>query len=112
MASSHVIVAALEDRVVKGVIIWDVDVALVGWDASFDLPVREAGVEGEGNILVHRLEGLEDEGAASRGRFNLVGESHINDVDKEGQRKESDSVIVFIRVGKEVRAAGEGIWTC
>ena len=30
MASSHMIVAALENRVAKGVVIWDVDVALVG----------------------------------------------------------------------------------
>ena len=69
-------------------------------------------MEREGNILSHRLEGLEDEGVASRGRFNAVGESCINDVDKEGRRKESDFVIVIIRVGKKARAAGEGIWTC
>ena len=61
---------------------------------------------------MHRLEGLEDEGVTGRGGFNVVGESHINDIDKEGQGKESDSIIVIVRVGKKVRTAEEGIWTC
>ena len=59
-----------------------------------------------------RLEGLEDEGVASRGGFNAVGEGHINDIDEEGQGKESDSIVVIVRVGKKVRTVGEGIWTC
>ena len=32
--------------------------AFVGEDSGFDLPVSEAGVEWEGNILMHGLKGL------------------------------------------------------
>ena len=42
-------------------------------------------MKGERNILIHRLESLEDEGVTSGGGFNVVGESHINDINKEGQ---------------------------
>ena len=54
------IMATLENSVAKGFIIGDIDAPLVGEDACFDLPVKEAGTERERNILVHRLEGLED----------------------------------------------------
>ena len=41
-----------------------------------------------------------------------MGESYINDVDKEGRRKESDSIVVIVRVGKKAGAVEEGIRTC
>ena len=75
------------------------------------MPVGEVGAEREENILVHRLESLEDEGVTSGGGLNVVRESHINNVDKKGWGKESDSVIVIIRVRKKVGAVGEGIRT-
>ena len=62
-------------------------------------------MEGKGYILVHGLEGLKNEGVTGRGRFNAVGEGDIDDVDEEGWGKESDSIIIIIKMGKEVRAA-------
>ena len=74
--------------------------AWVGQDACFNLPVRKVGAKGERGILVHGLESLEDEQGTSRGRFNAVGESYVNDIDEEGWGKESNSIIVIIRMGK------------
>ena len=42
----------------------------------------------------------------------MVGKSHVNDIDKEGWEKESDSVIIVVRVGKKIRVVGEDIRTC
>ena len=67
------------------------------------------GTKGKGDIFVHGLEGLKNKGVASRGRLNAVGEGYIYDVDKEGWGKESDTMVVGVRMGKEVRAMGEGI---
>ena len=47
------IMAMLENGVMKGIIIGDVDTALVGQDASCHLPVREMGAEGKGNVPIH-----------------------------------------------------------
>ena len=93
----------------KGVIIGNIDAALVGQDACFNLPVGKVGTEGKRDILVHGLEGLKNERIASRGGFDVVGEGYINDVDEEGWGKESDSIVVIIYLREEVRAAGEGI---
>ena len=41
VAGSFMVMTALEDSVAKGVVIGDVDAALVGQDACVDLPVRE-----------------------------------------------------------------------
>ena len=60
-----------------------VNTTLVDKDACFDLPVGKAGMEWEGNILMHRLESLEDKGIAGRSRFNAVEEGSINDIDKK-----------------------------
>ena len=73
------------------------------------MPVRQVGMEWEGNVLVHRLEGLEDKGIASGGRFNAVGESYINDIDKEGWGKESDSIIVIVSVGEKIQSSRKGV---
>ena len=103
---AFVVMATLENSVAEGIIGRDIYTALVGQDARFDLPVGEAGTEGEGDVVIHGLEGLEDEGVACRGRLNTVGEGHIDNVDEEGWGKESNSVIVIIGLGKEVRATG------
>ena len=66
-------------------------------------------MEGERDVLVHGLEGLKDKGIAGRGGFNAMGQGDIDDVDKEGQGEESDSVVIVVGMGQEVRAAGEGI---
>ena len=105
-----VVMATLKNSVAEGIIGRDIDTALVGQDARVDLPVGEAGTEGEGDVVIHGLEGLEDEGVACRGRLNTVEEGHIDNVDEEGRGKESNSVIVIIRLGKEVRATREGVW--
>ena len=41
----------------------------------------------------------------------MVGESYINDIDKEGWGKESNTIIVIIRMREGVWAAGESIQT-
>ena len=74
------IMVLLEDGAAKGFIVGNIDVTLVDENACIDLPVRKVGMEWEGNILIHRLESLEDKGIASGGRFNVVGESHINNI--------------------------------
>ena len=55
------IVTTLEDRVVEGFLVGDIDATLVGEDSCFNLPVRKVGAEWERDILVHGLDSLEDE---------------------------------------------------
>ena len=85
MTSGRVVMATSEDGASEGVIGRDVDAAFVGKDAGFDLPVSQAGTEGERDVLVHGLEGLEDEGVTRGGRLDAVGEGGVNKVDKEGR---------------------------
>ena len=72
VAGSFVVMTALEDGVAKGVIIGNIDVALIGQDTRFDLPVGKAGAEGKRDILVHGLEGMKNKAVASRGRLDAV----------------------------------------
>ena len=55
---------------------------------------------------------MEVEGVAGRGGFDAVRESYVDDVDKEGWGKEGNSIIIVIRMGKEVRTMREGIRSC
>ena len=103
--------AALEDGAAEGVVGGDIDTALVRKDAGLDLPVGQAGAEGERDILMHGLESLEDEGVSCRGGFYAVGEGGVDQVDKEGWREEGDISVVRIIRGEEIRATGEGIRT-
>ena len=48
----------------EGVVGGDIDTAFISEDAGFDLPVSQPGVERKRDVLVHRLEGLEDKGVA------------------------------------------------
>ena len=64
MTGALVVVTSLENGAAEGIIVGDIDTPLVGQDACLDLPVGEAGMEGERDVLVHGLEGLEDEGVA------------------------------------------------
>ena len=73
MSSGFVVMTALEDGVAKCFVIRDIHPTLVGENSSLGLPVREAGVEWEGNILVYGLESLEDKRVTGRGGFNAVG---------------------------------------
>ena len=109
VSGGFMVMATLEDGTAEGVVCRDVDTALIGKDASFNLPVCEAGAEGEGNILMHGLEGLENEGISCGGGFNAVGEGSVDEIDKEGRREESDVGVVGIVRGEEVRAAREGV---
>ena len=86
VTGGFVIVATLEDSMMKGVICGDIDTTLIDKDAGLNLPVGQPGAEGEGNILVHGLESLENEGVAHGGRFNAVREGGVNQIDKEGRR--------------------------
>ena len=109
MTGTFVVVTLLENGVAEGIVVGDIDTTLVGHDACFDLPVGEAGMEGERDVFIHGLEGLEDKGVTCRGRLDTVREGDIDNVDKEGRGKESNSIVVIVGMGKEVRASREGI---
>ena len=55
--------ALLKDGAAKGFIVGNIDVTLVDENACIDLPVGKVGMEWKGNILIHRLESLEDKGS-------------------------------------------------
>ena len=104
-----VVMATLENSVTEGVVIGDIDATLIGQDAHFDLPIGEARTEGKRDVVIHGLEGLENEGVTCRGRLDTVGEGDVNNIDKEGRGKESNSIVVIVRVGKEVGMARKGV---
>ena len=58
MTGSFMIVAMPKDGKAKGVIIGDINMALVGQNAGFHLPVGKAGAEREWNVLMHGLKRL------------------------------------------------------
>ena len=109
MSGGFVIVAACKDGAAEGVISGDIDTAFIGEDAGFHLPVGQSGTEGERNILVHGLEGLEDEGVTRGGRFDAVREGGVDEVDKQGRREEGDVGIIGIIGREEVGPAREGV---
>ena len=78
VAGRHVIMAARENGAAEGVVGRDIDTAFVGKDASFDLPVCEPGTEGERNVLMHGLEGLENKGVTRGSGFNAMRESSVD----------------------------------
>ena len=84
VSGSFVVMASLEDSMAGGVVIRDIDLAFIGEDSGFVLPVGEARTEGKGDGTVYRLEGLEYEGVVSRGRLDTVREGGVNDADKDG----------------------------
>jgi len=87
VSGGFVIMTSFKDGMADGVVIRDIDSAFVSKDSSFMLPVGEAGMEGEGNGSVHRLEGLEYEGIIGRGGLNAVREGGVDDADKKGRRE-------------------------
>ena len=78
VAGGMVIMASFENGAAEGVICRDVDTALVGKDASLNLPIGQPGMEGERNVLMHGLEGLEDKGVTCRSGFNSMGEGGVD----------------------------------
>ena len=58
---------------------------------------------------MHGLEGLENKGVTRRGRFNVVGEGGVDEVDKEGRREEGDVSIIRIIGREEVGSVREGV---
>ena len=67
VAGRFMIMAACKDSATKGVVCGDIDAALVSEDACFNLPISESRAKGERDVLMHRLEGLENEGIARGG---------------------------------------------
>ena len=73
------------------------------------LASRKDGTRREEGCHCSWIEGLGGQGGARRGRPDAVGEGDVNDIDKERWRKEGNSIIVIVGVGKEVRMAREGV---
>ena len=109
MTGGGVIVATLENGTAEGVVCGNVDATFVSEDAGFNLPVSEPGTKGKRDVLVHRLESLEDKGVARGGRLDAVGEGSVDKIYKEGWGKEGDIGVVGVISGEEVGSAGEGI---
>ena len=109
VAGRFVIMAALENSAAKGVVRRDVDAALISEDTRLDLPVSEPGTEGKRNVLMHGLEGLEDEGITCGSRFDTMREGGVDEVNEKGRREEGDVGVVGVIRGEKIRAAGEGI---
>ena len=109
VTSTLMVMATLENSVTEGVIVGDVNTTLVGQDARFDLPIGKAGTEGEGNVVVHGLEGLKDEGVARQSRLDAMGEGNVDNIDEERWGKEGNAIVVIIGLGKEVWATREGV---
>ena len=109
MTGTFVVVTTLENSMTEGIIVGDIDTALIGQDACFDLPVGKAGMEGERDIIVHGLEGLENEGITHRSGLDVMREGDVDNVDEKRRGKESNSIVVIIGLGKEIRAARECI---
>ena len=95
----------------EGVVCGNINTPFVREDAGLDLPVGQAGTEGERNVLMHGLESLKDKGVAGGGGFNALGEGGVNEVDEKGWREEGDVGVVGVVCGEEVGLAGEGIGT-
>jgi len=76
------VMASLEDGVLEGVIVRDIDLAFVGKDTGFMLPVREAGAEVAGNRAIHGLEGLEYEGVIGGTGLDSIRESGVDDANE------------------------------
>ena len=106
VASRFMIMAACENGMAKGVVCGDIDAAFVSKDAHLDLPVSESRTKGEGNVLMHGLEDLKDEGVTCGGGFDAVGESGVNQVDEKGRWEEGDVGVVRVVSGEEVGTAG------
>ena len=109
VSGGFMIVASRKDGTAEGVVGGDIDAAFISEDAGFNLPVGQPGTEGERNILVHGLEGLENERITCRGRFNAVRKGGVDEVDEQGRQEEGDVGVVGVVCGEEVGPAGEGI---
>ena len=109
MSGRFMIMAPLKNGAAKGIIRGNIDTVFIGEDAGFDLPVSQPGMEGERDILMHGLEGLENEGITCGGRFDAVREGGVDEVDEQGRREEGDVGVVRVIHGEEVGPAGEGI---
>ena len=87
VASSFMVITMLEDRVMEGVIIWDIYSSFVGENTSLVLPVGEMRVKGRRDGSVHRLEGLEYKWVVGRGRLYSIRKGRVDDVDEERRRE-------------------------
>ena len=100
VAGRFVIMAAFENSAAKGVVRGDIDAALVSEDACLNLPISESRTKGERDVLMHRLEGLKNEGVSYGGGLNVMREGGVNQVDKKGRWEESDIGVVRVICGK------------
>ena len=78
VAGRFMVMAAFEDGAAKRVIGGDIDMALVSEDACLDLPISKSRAKGKRDVLVHRLEGLENEGITRGCGFNVVEKGGVN----------------------------------
>ena len=109
MAGRLVVMAACENGAAEGIVHRDIDMAFVGEDSRVDLPVGESGMERKGNVFVHGLKSLKDEGVTGGCGFNAMREGGVNQVDKEGRQEESDVGVVRVVRREKVGTVGEGV---
>ena len=88
----------------------NVDTILEGQDTSVILPVGEMRAELGREFSRECMESIEDKGVGCEGSSKPFGEGGVNEVDKEGVRKEGDVLIVRVREGNMIWAARECIW--
>jgi hypothetical protein len=85
-----------------------IDPILVDKEASFDLPIREARMEGRGNGTIEGLKGIPDKDIITGRGGNEIAQGSVNDLDKERWAEEGD-VLIVRGDGKFVWSARKGI---
>jgi hypothetical protein len=109
MASRGMIMRTSDNVAAKRTRVRDIDLILVGKEASVDLPIREARMEGRGNGTIKGLKGIPDKDIVTKRGVNEIVQGSVDDPDKERWGEESDILIVR-RDGKLVWSARKGVW--
>ena len=78
VAGGVMVMALVENGTAKGVVHGDIDTPFVSEDAGFDLPVGQPGTEGERNVLMQGLEGLENKGVTRGSGFDSMREGGVD----------------------------------
>ena len=103
------IVLVGNNRVLKISVGRNIDVALIGQNASIVVPIREVGLEFSGEFARKSMEGIEDNWVRDRRGTEFVGEGRVNKVDKEYIREKGNCFVVCVRSRNMVRSLRQSI---